>query len=118
MERLEPQWGRYKSSFRLIKEKKVTFEDDMLNMKTEMNHNLLTQTIEEIKRMEYSEKKVKVLTRVIEDLRNNRSKKGTIFAHRYFLHERFKEFGRERRDALTKYMDQIYRQNYFEPISI
>ena len=90
----------------------------MLNMKTEMNHNLLTQTIEEIKRMEYSEKKVKVLTRVIEDLRNNRSKKGTIFAHRYFLHERFKEFGRERRDALTKYMDQIYRQNYFEPISI
>ena len=59
----------------------------MLNMKTEMNHNLLTQTIEEIKRMEYFEKTVKFLTRVIEDLRNNTRKKGTIIAHRYFLHE-------------------------------
>ena len=30
----------------LGKEKKVTFEDDMKNTKTNMNNNLLTQTIE------------------------------------------------------------------------
>ena len=37
---------------KLRKEKKFTFEDDIPNMKIEMNHNLLTQTIENIKRME------------------------------------------------------------------
>ena len=52
--------------------------------------------------MEYSDEKVKMISRVIEDLRNNTRKKGTIFAHRYFLHEQFKEFGREGRDSLTK----------------
>ena len=32
--------------FGLRKDKKVTFEDDMTNMKNEMNHNLLAQTFE------------------------------------------------------------------------
>ena len=67
-----------------------------------MDHSLFAQTIEEIKRMEYSEKIVKFITRVIEDLRNNKMKKGTSFAHRYFLHEGFKKFGQEKSDALTK----------------
>ena len=30
---------------KLIKEKKVAFEDDMPNMKTDMNHNLLTKKL-------------------------------------------------------------------------
>ena len=68
--------------------------------------------------MEYSDGNVKMISRVIEDLRNNKMKKGTSFAHRYFLHEGFKKFGQEKSDALTKQMDQIYKQNYFEPISI
>ena len=75
----------------LRKEKKATFEDDIPSMKTEMNHNLLTQKIENIKHMEYSEKTVKLIARVIEDFRNNTMEKGAIFSQRYFLHKGFKK---------------------------
>ena len=51
MEILEPQWDKENSYLQLGKGKKFTFEDDMPNMRTEMNHNLLAQTIENIKRM-------------------------------------------------------------------
>ena len=37
----------------------------MPNMKTDMNHNLLTQLIEKSKRMEYYEQAVKLIVRVI-----------------------------------------------------
>ena len=43
MERIEPQSDNDKSYLQFKKEKKVKFEDDMPDMKTEMNHNLLTQ---------------------------------------------------------------------------
>ena len=43
MERLEPQWDNGKSCFKLRKDNKVTFKDDIPNMKTKMNHNLLMQ---------------------------------------------------------------------------
>ena len=52
---LEPQWDIEKSYLQLRKVNRVTFEDDMPNTKTEMNHTLLTQKIERSKRMEYSE---------------------------------------------------------------
>ena len=38
VETLEPQWDNQKSHLKLEKEKKVTFEDDMPNIKTKMNH--------------------------------------------------------------------------------
>ena len=44
-------------------------------MNTEMNHNLLKQKNEKIKHMEYSEKTVKFIARVIEDLKNNTTEK-------------------------------------------
>ena len=47
----------------------------MPNMKTDMNHNLLTQTIEKRKCMEYSEQTVKLIAIVIEHLRNNKMEK-------------------------------------------
>ena len=47
----------------------------MPNVKTEINHNLSTQTTEKSQRMEYSEKTVKFIARVIEDLRNNTTEK-------------------------------------------
>ena len=74
----------------------------MTNMKTEMNHNLLTQTIEKINNMEYSAQTVKFIARVLEDLRNDTIENGARFALRYFLHKGLIKFGRERRDALTK----------------
>ena len=52
VERLEPQWDNDKYYLKSIEDNKVTFEDDMPNMKTYMNHNLLMQTIENIKRVE------------------------------------------------------------------
>ena len=48
-----------------MKKKKVTFERDTKKMKTEMNHSLLTQKIESIKCMEYSEQTVKFIAIVI-----------------------------------------------------
>ena len=48
-------------------------------MKTDMNHNLLAQKIENTKRMEYYEQMVKFIARVIEDLRNNTMGKGARF---------------------------------------
>ena len=59
----------------------------MPNMKTEMNYNLLTQTIEKSNLMEYYKQKVKLITRVIEYLRNNTTERGARFAQRYFLHK-------------------------------
>ena len=47
----------------------------MPNMKTEMNNILLTQAIERRKHMQYYEKTVKLIVRVIEDSRNNKTKK-------------------------------------------
>ena len=63
----------------------------MPNMKTEMNHNLLTKTIGKSKHMEYSEKTVKIIARFIEDSINNTMEKGTSFTKRYFLHKGFKK---------------------------
>ena len=44
-------------------------------MKTEMNHNLLTRKIQNIKCMKYSDQSLKFIARVIEDLRNNTMEK-------------------------------------------
>ena len=52
LERLEPQWDNNKSYLKSIKEKIFTFEDDMLNTKTDMNNNLFTQKIEKSKSIE------------------------------------------------------------------
>ena len=61
----------------------------MPNMKTDMSHNLLTQTIEKSKNMEYSVKKVKLVAIFIEYLRNDSMYKGASFAQRYFLRKGF-----------------------------
>ena len=87
----------------------------MPNMKIDMNHILITQ--KNSKQMEYSDQTVKLIVRVIGGLINN-TKKGARLAQRYFLHKRLKKFGREGCDALTKEMDQIYRQTCFDPIYI
>ena len=49
MEILEPQWDNEKIYLKLGKNNRVTFEDEMKNTKTETNHNLSTQTIENSK---------------------------------------------------------------------
>ena len=87
----------------------------MTNMKIEMNHILMTH--KNSKQMEYFDQTVKLIVRVIRGLINN-TKKGARLAQRYFLHKRLNFFGREGCDALTKEMDQIYRQTGFELISI
>ena len=102
MEILEPKWKNEKSYLQLRKEKKVTFEDDMPTMKTYMNNNLLTHTIENSKHMVYYDQTVKLIEIFIEDLRKNTMDKGARFSNIYFLHKGLKEFGREGRDALTK----------------
>ena len=45
VERLEPQCDNEKSFLQMRIEKKITFEDDMPNIKTKTNNDLLTQTI-------------------------------------------------------------------------
>ena len=47
----------------------------MPNMETEMNYNLLTQTIENSNQMGYYEQTVKFIARVIQDLRKNITEK-------------------------------------------
>ena len=69
VERLESQWNNEKSYLQLRKDEKVTFEDIMPNMKTLMNHNLLTQT--DNKHMECSEQISTFINRVIEDSKQN-----------------------------------------------
>ena len=49
VEILEPQWDNEKIYLKLGKNNRVTFEDEMKNTKTETNHNLSTQTIENSK---------------------------------------------------------------------
>ena len=65
MERLEPQWDNKKSYLKLRKKKKLTFEDFMPNMKTNMNHNLLTQITEKSKHMDYSKQTVKCIAKLL-----------------------------------------------------
>ena len=57
--------------------------------------------------MEYSDGNVKMISRVIEDLRNNTMEKVAIFAKRYFLQKGFLKIGKEGRDALTKEIDSV-----------
>ena len=47
----------------------------MTSMKIDMNHNLLTQTIEKSNCMEYYEQTVKLIAIFIEYLRNNTAEK-------------------------------------------
>ena len=76
----------------------------MTNMKTGMNHNLLTQMFENIRRMEYYEQTVKFMARFIEDLRKNTTEKGASFTPRGFLKKGLKCFERKGLNALTKDM--------------
>ena len=69
-----------KPFLQLIKEKNVTFEDDMPNIKTKMNHNLLTQKLQSSKHMEYFIQTLGLIVRIIKLLRMNTMKKGAIFA--------------------------------------
>ena len=85
----------------------------MPDMKTDINHNLLTHTILNINHVEYSEQTVKFISRVIEYLINNTIEKVSRFARRYFMHTGFERFGQEGRDAMTKEMEQIYRRVFF-----
>ena len=43
--------------------------------------------------MEYYQQTVKLIARFIEQLINNKTEKGAIFAQRYFLHKGFEKFG-------------------------
>ena len=61
----------------------------MPKMKTKMNHNLLVHTVEKSNCMEYSEQNIKFIARVVEDLRNNTTEKGSSFTQSYFLHKGF-----------------------------
>ena len=61
---------------------------------------------------------MKLITRVIEDLRNNTTEKGASFSQIYFLHKGFKKFGREGHDAMTKDMEPFYRKTCFYPIIV
>ena len=47
----------------------------MPNMKNEMNHNLLTQTIDKINHMDYYDQMVKFIATVIGNLRKTQRKK-------------------------------------------
>ena len=49
----------------------------------------------------------------LEDLRNDTMEKCARFAQGYFLQKGLIKFGQERRDTLTKEMDQIYRPTFF-----
>ena len=66
----------------------------MPNIKTEINHNVLTQIIENSMCMEYSEQKVKLIDRFIEKLRNNTMEKCIISSQRYFMRKGLKTFER------------------------
>ena len=72
LEIIEPHWDNNKSYLHLRKEKKVTFEDNMPNMKTDINHNVLTQTSENSNQMEYYEQTEEMIVIVIEYLTNNK----------------------------------------------
>ena len=62
----------------------------MPNMKTNINHNLLTQKIEKRNNMQYYEQTVRLIAILIEYLRNNTTEKGASFPQRYFLHKGLK----------------------------
>ena len=61
---------------------------------------------------------MKLIARVIEDLRKNTIEKGASFSQRYFLHKWLKGFGREGLDAMTKEMEQLYMKTSFGTIYI
>ena len=66
----------------------------MPSMKTDMNHNLLMQKIDDSKWMEYYEQIVKLIARAIEDLIKNTIEKCARFSQWYFLCTGFKNWTR------------------------
>ena len=61
---------------------------------------------------------MKLITRVIKDLRNNTTEKVVSFSQSYLLHKGFKYFGREGHDAMTKDVEPFYRKTCFDPIIV
>ena len=54
----------------------------------------------------------------MDEIRNKVMKEGSSFAQQYFLKKGLDKFGDAGRKAAMKELDQLYRRNCFEPISI
>ena len=86
--------------------------------KVEMCHNLVTQVVKDENRNEYTDRTVKVIARSMDEIRNNVLRDGSSFAQQYYLKKGLDKFGDAGRKAAMKELDQLYRRNCFEPISI
>ena len=110
---LSPTW-KGKSYLQAVTGNKSTEGD----VKVEISHNLVTQAVKAENKSVYSEKTVKVIARAMDEIRGKVMKEGASFGQQFYLKKGLDKFGKEGRDAAIKELDQLYRRNCFEPISV
>lgn len=93
------------------------FEDDGI-WKKEMKYNLQQTTINSSNQENYDQKTAKVYARVITDINNITTTKGSSFAQQYILQKGLAEYGEEGKKATTKELDQLHCRNCFTPIDV
>ena len=87
-------------------------------MRTEISHNLVTQAVKDKNRNEYSDKTVKIIARAMDEIRGKVMKEGSSFGQQFYLQKGLNKFGDKGKSAAIKELDQLYRRNCFEPISV
>jgi len=112
IERLEPVF----TGKSYLQNKQVTYKNKP-GTQLEYCHNLIAQ-MKPNKSKEYTPMEAMLMARLINNLNTKIVKKGASFAQQYLLNKGMKVFGQRGRDASTKEMDQLHRQNCFTPISI
>eukprot|EP00980_Cylindrotheca_fusiformis_P020847 scaffold7835_cov53-Cylindrotheca_fusiformis.AAC.2 len=78
----------------------------------------MSQSVDKESEIVYNTSKASVIAHVMTELRGKVMQQGHCFGQQYIMQKGLKVFGDKGKKAATKEMDQLYKRNCFEPVSI
>ena len=86
--------------------------------KVDIPHNILTQAINEDRRVTYTKEQAAILAQLIAEIRESFVVHGMAFAQRYSYKKGVEELGEAARKGAYAEVEQMHRRNAFEPIHV
>eukprot|EP00980_Cylindrotheca_fusiformis_P025045 scaffold12973_cov60-Cylindrotheca_fusiformis.AAC.1 len=78
----------------------------------------MSQSVDKESEIVYTTSKASVIAHVMTELRGKVMQQGHCFGQQYIMQKGLKVFGEKGKKAATKEMDQLYKRNCFEPVSV
>eukprot|EP00980_Cylindrotheca_fusiformis_P010264 scaffold2279_cov88-Cylindrotheca_fusiformis.AAC.1 len=78
----------------------------------------MSQSVDKENEIVYTTSKASVIAHVMTELRGKVMQQGHCFGQQYIMQKGLKVFGEKGKKAATKEMDQLYKRNCFEPVSV